>query len=200
MIENGLPINFFKMPLIWFFVFIALSEALTQLNSPAVHATQVAPPDHAHVYSFSQGPPAPVQVELPALQKMTSAIRSLPASPDGIVLPPNNSVERAVQFALAQVGKPYRWAAAGPGAFDCSGLVMTAFAQIGIKLPHFTGAMINYGRVVGRNALQRGDLVFPSAHHVAIYLGNNQIVEAPQPGQLIKINKMYAFYTGRRLV
>lgn len=102
-------------------------------------------------------------------------------------------------FALAQVGKPYRWAAAGPGSFDCSGLVMAAYWRVGVNLPHQTGGMIRYGTPVFRANLQPGDIVFPSSHHVAIYIGGGRIVHAPHPGDHVRVAPLYAFWAARRM-
>lgn len=77
---------------------------------------------------------------------------------------------------------------------------MTAFSKIGIRLPHYTGAMIGIGRAISRGALQRGDIVFPQRGHVAIYLGNGKMVHAPQSGDVVKVSAAYAFYAGRRLL
>jgi cell wall-associated NlpC family hydrolase len=112
---------------------------------------------------------------------------------------PAQSVDAVVSFALAQVGKPYKWAKAGPGSYDCSGLVMAAFARIGVKLPHQTGGIIRYGKAVSRSQLQRGDVVFPAKGHVGIYLGGGMFVHAPYPGDHVKGSKLYAFYAGRRI-
>jgi cell wall-associated NlpC family hydrolase len=105
-----------------------------------------------------------------------------------------------IGFALAQVGKPYRWAAAGPGSYDCSGLVLAAYLRAGIRLPHQTGSMIGYGRPIARSELQPGDVVFPQRGHVAIYLGGGLIVHAPHPGDHVRVARLYAFYTARRLL
>lgn len=111
----------------------------------------------------------------------------------------NSRIETVIAFALAQVGEPYVYAAAGPNSWDCSGLVMVAFGQIGIQLPHYTGAMIGYGTPVSHSAMQRGDIVFPEHGHVGIYLGNNQYVNAPQPGESVKVSGVYAFYAARHI-
>jgi cell wall-associated NlpC family hydrolase len=124
-------------------------------------------------------------------------VKAAPPKPRVVRAP--SSIETVIAFALAQRGKPYVWGATGPRAYDCSGLVLTAFAKIGIKLPRTTSSMIGSGRAVSRSALQRGDIVFPSSGHVAIYLGNNEIIHSPQPGEVVKISKVYAFYAARRL-
>lgn len=108
------------------------------------------------------------------------------------------SNNQAVAYALAQVGKPYRWAAAGPGSYDCSGLVMMSYRQVGVSLPHQTGGIIRVGQPVARGQLQAGDLVFPSSGHVGIYLGGGQMVHAPKPGDHVKVSPVYAFWAARR--
>lgn len=112
---------------------------------------------------------------------------------------PVSRVETAVRFALAQQGDPYRWARSGPNAYDCSGLVLRAFAQIGIKLPHYTGTMIGYGKRVNRAQLIRGDMVFPSSGHVGIYLGGGEMVHASSSKGRVVVGTLYTFYAARRL-
>lgn len=101
---------------------------------------------------------------------------------------PSVAAARAVDFAVAQVGKPYVWAAAGPDAFDCSGLTMAAWARAGVSLPHFSAAQYTYGRHVGYDQLQPGDLVFlyGDFHHVEMYVGAGVAVSAPQEGEPVK--------------
>jgi peptidoglycan DL-endopeptidase CwlO len=90
----------------------------------------------------------------------------------------------ALRAALTRLGDPYVWAAAGPDAFDCSGLVVWAFAQEGISLPHFTGSLWNLGVHVPEADLQPGDLVFFFGEdHVGLYIGDGLMVDAPAPGQ-----------------
>jgi hypothetical protein len=108
-------------------------------------------------------------------------------------------VEPAVQFALAQQGKPYVFGAAGPNSYDCSGLTMRAFQKVGINMPHSTFEQIRFGTAVSRVNLQRGDLVFPDPGHVQIYLGNDMVVEAPHTGANVRVVKVWGFYAARRL-
>jgi peptidoglycan DL-endopeptidase CwlO len=100
---------------------------------------------------------------------------------------------QALRWALTRRGYPYVWAAAGPYAFDCSGLVVWAYAQIGISLEHFTGDLWNEGEHVSRNELEPGDLVFFFADisHVGIYLGNGLMVDAPTAGQDVQIQPVF---------
>ncbi|GAA3237906.1 C40 family peptidase [Actinocorallia longicatena] len=98
----------------------------------------------------------------------------------------------ALRFAMKQLGKPYVWGADGPNSFDCSGLTMWAYAQVGINLPHFTGSQWNAGTHVNRDQLQPGDLVFfySDLHHVGMYVGNGMMLHAPQTGDVVKIAPM----------
>jgi cell wall-associated NlpC family hydrolase len=100
---------------------------------------------------------------------------------------------QALRYGLTRVGSPYVWGAAGPGAFDCSGLVVWAYAQIGISLPHFTGLLWNSGVHVSRAQLQPGDLVFFFADlgHVGIYMGNGMMLDAPTWGIPVGVHQIF---------
>ena len=93
---------------------------------------------------------------------------------------------------------PYVWAAAGPNEFDCSGLVMWAFAQEGISLPHYTGAQWNSGMHVARADLEPGDLVFFGADlgHVGLYIGDGLMVDAPNTGAVVRVEPLFSDYVG----
>jgi cell wall-associated NlpC family hydrolase len=99
----------------------------------------------------------------------------------------------ALREALTKVGDAYVWGAAGPNAFDCSGLVVWAYAQIGISLPHFTGDLWNSGVHVSRSQLQPGDLVFFFADigHVGIYVGHGFMLDAPTFGIPVGIHPVF---------
>jgi cell wall-associated NlpC family hydrolase len=123
------------------------------------------------------------------------------AVPVTVAAPVSSAAQRALNFALAQLGKPYIWAASGPGGYDCSGLVLASYRTVGVSLPHSSYSMINYGRYVSRADLRPGDVIWPysSLGHVVLYVGNGQIVEAPHRGATVRVTKLYAFYTARRL-
>jgi len=89
----------------------------------------------------------------------------------------------AVRYALAQVGKPYVYGAAGPNAFDCSGLTMAAWGAAGVSLQHNAAAQMGEGTPISESQLQPGDLVFyySGPSHVGIYIGNGMIVNAENP-------------------
>ena len=97
----------------------------------------------------------------------------------------------AVKFAYAQLGKPYVWAAAGPDSYDCSGLTMAAWSQAGVSLPHNAAEQYNSITHISRSQIQPGDLVFyESLGHVAIYVGNNQVIHAPTYGEVVKVSSI----------
>jgi cell wall-associated NlpC family hydrolase len=96
----------------------------------------------------------------------------------------------AVQTALAQLGKPYRWGAEGPDSYDCSGLTMYAWRAAGVSLPHSSRAQYRAAPRVERDQLQPGDLVFfgRPIHHVGMYIGEGNMVVAPQSGDHVRIS------------
>lgn len=112
--------------------------------------------------------------------------------------------EYVIQRAGSQMGVPYSWGggnAAGPSTgidsgantvgFDCSGLILYAFAGVGIKLPHYSGSQYNAGRKIPSSQMRRGDVIFygpGGAQHVTLYLGNGQMLEAPYTGSTVKIS------------
>ena len=101
-----------------------------------------------------------------------------------------SSLGGAVQVALAQVGKPYAWGGSGPNSFDCSGLVTYAYRSAGIShLPRSSAAMYSATTRISRSDLRPGDLVFyhSPVSHVAIYIGNGQVVEAPNSGNHVRV-------------
>ena len=116
-----------------------------------------------------------------------------------INLPTANTVgEQALQAALTREGDPYVWGAAGPSTFDCSGLVMWAYAQVGISLPHYTGAQWNMGEHVSRSQLEPGDLVFffSDISHVGLYVGDGMMLDAPATGQVVQIQPLLPEFVG----
>lgn len=115
-------------------------------------------------------------------------------------IPTANTIgAQALRWALTRRGDPYVWGAAGPSSFDCSGLVLWAYAKVGISLPHFTGDQWQMGVHVGRNQLEPGDLVFfyPDIGHVGLYIGNGLMVDAPDFGENVQVQPvMWNVYVG----
>lgn len=90
-------------------------------------------------------------------------------------------VQRVIKYALSKVGHRYSFGAAGPSSYDCSGLMMASYRQIGISLPHYSRGQYSVSRRVSRGSLKPGDLVFFFGHgikHVGMYIGHNQFVHA----------------------
>ena len=116
-----------------------------------------------------------------------------PAAPVGPVVAGSQAAQIAVNTALAQRGKPYVWAAAGPGSFDCSGLMQYAYRAAGISLPHSSAMQARMGRAVSASELSPGDLVFyySPISHVGMYIGNGQIVNALNPGAGVVISGLH---------
>lgn len=113
----------------------------------------------------------------------------------------SNAADQAMSFALAQVGKPYQWGGTGPNSFDCSGLTQAAYKSAGISIPRTALLQSHSGTAVGGiSAALPGDLIFPfvDESHVCMYLGNNQIVEAPQTGEDVHVIAYYASAGGIR--
>jgi peptidoglycan DL-endopeptidase CwlO len=107
---------------------------------------------------------------------------------------PSVAGRKAVAFAFAHLGDPYVWGAQGPHAFDCSGLTSQAWAHAGRPIPRTSQQQ--WGRLphVPLNLLRPGDLViyFPGATHVAMYIGNGVVVQAPHPGDVVKVSPVAA--------
>jgi peptidoglycan DL-endopeptidase CwlO len=100
---------------------------------------------------------------------------------------------KAALFACKQAGVPYVWDTAGPNSYDCSGLTMAAWASVGVYLPHNAYAQRMSMPAVSQANLQVGDLVFyfSDTHHVAIYEGNGKVMQAPAPGDNVRMSDMY---------
>jgi cell wall-associated NlpC family hydrolase len=96
-----------------------------------------------------------------------------------------------VGVAMQFLGVPYVWGGASPSGFDCSGLTMYAFAQVGVSLPHNAAMQYSYGSAVSRENLAPGDLVFFNGlGHVGLYIGGGQFIHAPHTGDVVKISSL----------
>jgi peptidoglycan DL-endopeptidase CwlO len=122
--------------------------------------------------------------ELAQLQIDAGAGSESPASP---------GARSAVQVALGQLGKPYVWGASGPGGFDCSGLVLYAWRSAGKSLPHSSRAQYAATTRVSVSQIQVGDLVFYGSpiHHVGMYIGNGNMVEASRRGTPVRTRSIF---------
>ncbi|MEI5673694.1 MULTISPECIES: C40 family peptidase [unclassified Nocardioides] len=114
-------------------------------------------------------------------------------------VPASGRAGAAISYAMAQVGDAYVYGAAGPNAFDCSGLTMMAWAQAGVALPHSSAAQYSSGPHVAEGDLQPGDLVFyySPISHVGMYIGNGLIVHAANPGAGVRVSELHSMpYVG----
>jgi cell wall-associated NlpC family hydrolase len=111
----------------------------------------------------------------------------------------SSGAQAAIDFARAQIGKPYEWAADGPDTFDCSGLTERAWQQGGVGLPHYSVAQYEQSQKIGLGDLRPGDLVFfgsdssdyHSIYHVALYIGGGDMIEAPFTGENVRISSIW---------
>jgi cell wall-associated NlpC family hydrolase len=113
-----------------------------------------------------------------------------------VVLPQGSSAEiQALRAAFTKRGDSYVWGAAGPSTFDCSGLVVWAYQQVGINLPHYTGSLWNSGLHIAESDLEPGDLVFFDADisHVGFYIGNGLMLDAPHTGAVVRVEAISGF-------
>lgn len=156
---------------------VAAAPVATPIIAPSNPAPVAAPSNPAPVAASSS--PAPV------------AASSSPAP----VAAGGNAAQVAEQAALSQQGKPYVYGAAGPDAYDCSGLVMWAYARAGVSLPHNAAAQYGYGTHVSADQLQPGDIVFFEENggigHDGIYVGNGQMVDANHTGGWVGVRNLY---------
>ena len=108
-------------------------------------------------------------------------------------LAPSPRAAAAISYAEAQLGKPYRYAAAGPDAYDCSGLTMMAWAAAGVSMPHYSGAQYAMFPHVPLDQLEPGDLLFwgsGGSEHVAMYIGGGLQIAATHTGDYVRIQSI----------
>jgi peptidoglycan DL-endopeptidase CwlO len=164
---------------------IAHRVAQEQAQATVVGATAIAPAPP------SNDTAAPASTDSSASAAPAPAPAPAPAETPVAVAAPPATHGSAASAAMSQLGTPYVWGGASPGGFDCSGLVMWAFAQVGVSLPHSSYAQYGYGVPVSRDQLQAGDLVFfDGLGHVGIYIGGDQFVHAPHTGDVVKISSL----------
>ena len=195
----------------------AQAQARQVAAEQAAYQAQVAAQQRAHALAAAaaaqasanassglQAPQAPAAAPLaiPLVSPATTSGpgnsgpgNSAPLSPVLSPVPPSSgAASTAVSVALAQVGKPYQWGAAGPDSFDCSGLVTYAYAAAGISLPHYTGAQWADTTQIPLADAQPGDLIFFNGlSHVGIYLGGGSMVDAPHTGAFVRVESIFGF-------
>jgi cell wall-associated NlpC family hydrolase len=106
----------------------------------------------------------------------------------------------AIAFAMAQIGEPYVYGGTGPGSWDCSGLVMKAWAAAGVSIPRVVGPQMAATQRIPMGSLQPGDLVaYGNMQHIGMYLGGGRVVHAPRPGKSVEITSLSGFSVGGRV-
>jgi cell wall-associated NlpC family hydrolase len=146
--------------------------------------------------------PDPVQQAAAA----NAVVGASASTPEASVAAPSSHGGGVVGIAMRYLGVPYVWGGASPSGFDCSGLVAYVYAQVGVSLPHYTGAQYAVGVPVSRDQLEPGDLVFFNGlGHVGIYIGGGQMIHAPHTGDVVKISNINsgwyaATYVGARRI
>jgi cell wall-associated NlpC family hydrolase len=166
--------------------------ALTPAQREALAAVPPPPPARA--------PDAPPPADGPEVLAAAPGGGIAPgdvAPPEAALTPPQGAVVPdmgsegpiAVQAALTRIGSPYVWGGSGPSSFDCSGLVMWAFGQAGVNLPHSSQALAQGGQPVSRDQMQPGDLItyYSDASHVGIYIGDGMMVHASTYGTPVRV-------------
>ncbi|NVY96676.1 C40 family peptidase [Lactobacillus sp. DCY120] len=157
----------------------AASQATTQ--APVQQQQTQAP-----TQTTTQAPAQQPQAQAPQQQSTPAPVHS-------------GNAQTVVNAALSQVGVPYVWGGSTPGVgLDCSGLTQYAYSQAGVSLGHYTVSQEGAGRQVSLSALQPGDLLFwgsrGATYHCAIYIGGNQYVAAPQPGQSVSVQSISGYF------
>jgi len=127
----------------------------------------------------------------------TSSSSTSSSTGGSIPIPPSGTLGgQAVAIAMQYLGTPYVWGGASPGGFDCSGLVMYVYSQLGVSLPHNAAAQYGMGVAVPRSALEPGDLVFfDGLGHVGIYVGNGAFIHAPHTGDVVRVSSLSGYYS-----
>ncbi|AVZ71742.1 glycoside hydrolase [Streptomyces lunaelactis] len=147
------------------------------------------------------------QIHVPSLISRAGAVSALTlAAVGGSMLAPGAASEahaattvhagKALKVAASKRGAPYRYGAAGPSRFDCSGLTLYSYKKAGKKLPRTAQQQYNKSKHVSRMSRQRGDLVFfhsgGSVYHVGIYAGSGKIWHSPKSGSVVRLEKIWS--------
>ena len=150
-------------------------EAARRLQAAQAAQAQIAAAQAAQAQALSQ-----------------TVVGASASTPEGAAVVPTSAYSsQVVSIAMSYLGVPYVWGGASPSGFDCSGLVMYSFAQIGIGLPHSSYAMANMGTPVPYDQLQPGDLVFFDGDgHVGMYIGGGEYVNAPYTGAVARVESL----------
>ncbi len=160
--------------------FGATVAGITALTAPTAAAAPVAIPGVG-------------SLDIPGAQDVTGLIDAIPgggevAGRSVAAAPAVSTGQKIVDAARSQIGTPYVWGGAQPGGFDCSGLTSWAYQQVGKSIPRTSQAQASGGQSVGMGGKQLGDIIvfYPGATHVGIFSGGNNVIHAPQTGDVVK--------------
>lgn len=175
-----------------------LGERQRMLESIKGEIVQLQAEERARQARLEAEAQARYQAQLAASQqafqqsRQTEVVGASAVTPDETVsVAPPSHYTGVVGIAMQYLGVPYVWGGASPSGFDCSGLVVFVYAQVGVSLPHHAATMYNYGVPVSRDALEPGDLVFfDGLGHMGIYIGGGQFIHAPHTGDVVKISSL----------
>jgi cell wall-associated NlpC family hydrolase len=168
------------------------TQPTTAVTQPTVTQPTVTQPTVTHSTPTTAPAAGGTQPTTPTTSPPTTTPTTTPPSGGE-----TQTAATAVAAAESQVGVPYVWGGSTPGqGFDCSGLVMWSYAQAGVSLPHYSGAQYADTTHISMSDLEPGDLVFPAdpGEHVAMYIGNGNIVQAPFTGEDVQIVPITSFF------
>jgi cell wall-associated NlpC family hydrolase len=167
-------------------------------DTPAEPATGPEPPAGSAPAPSATREPGPAASSPPATASPTASSPPHTNPPAKSPPPPPSGAQLAIDYARAQLGKPYEWGAAGPDSFDCSGLTMRAWQRAGVSLPHWSVAQARMVTRVSYAQLRPGDLIFWSdngqasgTYHVGLYIGAGKMIHAPRPGKVVEIQNVF---------
>ncbi|HET7568303.1 MAG TPA: NlpC/P60 family protein [Gaiellaceae bacterium] len=176
----------------------SIDETIASIQArEAEQARRLAAAERARIAREVAARQAANQPDPAAALGLVSSPASVPIAGGGAGHP------EAAQIAARYLGVPYVWGGASPGGFDCSGLVMYVYAQLGISLPHYTVSQWNATIPISSSELAPGDLVFfDGLGHVGIYIGNGQFIDAPHTGSVVRVDSIAGFggFDGARRV
>jgi cell wall-associated NlpC family hydrolase len=176
--------------------------AYDRLNAEEQRVSRAAAERHAAEQAATA--PSPQPSDAGPAAPAAPAAPTATAAPAAAVAGGSAAAQTAVSTAMAQIGDPYVWGAAGPDSFDCSGLTQYAYAAAGISLPHSSSMQSTMGVPVSRAELQPGDLIFfySPVSHVGMYIGDGQMVHASTSGVPVKtasVDSMGSYNSARRI-
>jgi cell wall-associated NlpC family hydrolase len=169
------------------------NELLRSVRSEIEHLRAVERARQAELARQARAQQAQQALQTPVA---SFGIEASPAASQAPVAAPPSHYSGVVGIAMQYLGTPYVWGGASPSGFDCSGLVVYVYAQVGVSLPHSSYALYGAGVPVSYDQLQAGDLVFFNGlGHMGIYVGGGMFIHAPHTGDVVKVSSMSGWYS-----